>query len=518
MLEKRPKNDNAPSFIVHQKFLYLSPPQSSLCQFFEECQNLFIFEPLIIKHIEADLDYNGKKKKKLRIRDRIWIASHTKSFAGMEDLNPEIKTENLKLSGGCPRMDAHMVYIFLMLRGYYGGTKNKDMQLLLMESKSIELMLSYYGIKNLPGLSTISENINAVSNETRQFIFDAQIRMIINESLDNFSELTIDSTSVKANSVWPKDSELLTGLVCRTFHRGKQLHKFGMTDMSERRFPTIIKTLKQLNKGIQLSIGKPKGKCKRKRLYRKLLRECGHAHKAFVKEMKKINKEFDELDIAPSQRQRLIRLLEWIEEDLLWMPRIMEYCAKRIDSEELTPSKDKKLSLSDRTAGYIKKGNREEVIGYKPQVCRSKNGFIPGLRVPHGNAADSAEFPRIAAESMERTGVIPEIISVDDGYANKKVREELLTMGVKIVSISGSKGKKIIGEEDWESEEYILARNNRSAIESLMFTIKYGFDFGQVRRRGLKNVTAELLEKVLAYNTHRIVEMRKQKFQERISS
>jgi hypothetical protein len=34
--------------------------------------------------------------------------------------------------------------------------------------------------------------------------------------------------------------------------------------------------------------------------------------------------------------------------------------------------------------------------------------------------------------------------SVDDGYSSQQGREELLSLGVKVVSIGGAKGKKII--------------------------------------------------------------------------
>jgi len=115
----------------------------------------------------------------------------------------------------------------------------------------------------------------------------------------------------------------------------------------------------------------------------------------------------------------------------------------------------------------------------------------------------------IILDAICRTQVIPDIISADDGYSNKAIRDYFLEKGVRIVSISGSKGKKIIGEEDWLSEDYVDARNNRSAVESLIFTIKYCFDFGRVMRRGIENVRAELLEKVIAYNFCRIVELRR---------
>ena len=78
-----------------------------------------------------------------------------------------------------------------------------------------------------------------------------------------------------------------------------------------------------------------------------------------------------------------------------------------------------------------------------------------------------------------------------------------------MVSVSGSKGKKIISTDDWDSAAYVTARRERSAVESLMSTIKSGFDFGQVMRRGAEPVRAELLEKVLAYNCCRMVEKKR---------
>ena len=82
------------------------------------------------------------------------------------------------------------------------------------------------------------------------------------------------------------------------------------------------------------------------------------------------------------------------------------------------------------------------------------------------------------------------------------------------MSINGSKGKKITPAADWDSEAYAVARDDRSAVESLMYTIKYGFDFGRVARRGLENVRAELLEKVLAYNFCRLATCRAAKDRE----
>jgi hypothetical protein len=47
-----------------------------------------------------------------------------------------------------------------------------------------------------------------------------------------------------------------------------------------------------------------------------------------------------------------------------------------------------------------------------------------------------------------------------------------------------------------------------------MFTIKNGFEFGELGRRGLEAVRDELLEKVLAYNGCRIILMKKRRREE----
>jgi hypothetical protein len=143
------------------------------------------------------------------------------------------------------------------------------------------------------------------------------------------------------------------------------------------------------------------------------------------------------------------------------------------------------MSLSDGSAAYIKKGSRNPVIGYKPQLVRSQNGFVTSLLVPQGNAADSIKLVPAICDSIKRTGVIAELVSTDDGYASAKGRDELRDMGVKDISISGAKGKKLTDPDDWDSEEYRDARRNRSAVESLMFTIKDGFAFGELGRRGI---------------------------------
>ena len=80
-----------------------------------------------------------------------------------------------------------------------------------------------------------------------------------------------------------------------------------------------------------------------------------------------------------------------------------------------------------------------------------------------------------------------------------------------MIRIHGSKGRALTARADWNSDENAWARDQRSAIESLIFTLKQGFDFGQVARRGLSAAHGELLEKALAYNLCHMVRVRLRK-------
>ena len=198
-----------------------------------------------------------------------------------------------------------------------------------------------------------------------------------------------------------------------------------------------------------------------------------------------------------------------IAEDLAAVEQAAHVCERRVMAEEKVPVAEKIISLSDSDASFIVKGGWNTVVGYRPQLARSGSGFVTGLVLPRGNAADSPHLVAMVKEQITNTGVIPSMASADDGYSSQEGREEVLGLGVKVVSISGAKGKKLIETQQWKSRPYRQARAERSAIESLVFTLKEGFEFGEMARRTHENVLAEMLEKVLAYNISQIIRVRK---------
>jgi hypothetical protein len=103
------------------------------------------------------------------------------------------------------------------------------------------------------------------------------------------------------------------------------------------------------------------------------------------------------------------------------------------------------------------------MVGYRPQLARSGNGFVTALVLPQGNAADRPHPVKMVKELITNTGVIPAVSSADDGYSSKQGLEEVQALGVKVVSISGAKGKKLFEPRQWKSKPYREARAERSA-------------------------------------------------------
>ena len=93
---------------------------------------------------------------------------------------------------------------------------------------------------------------------------------------------------------------------------------------------------------------------------------------------------------------------------------VIENCEARVVHELKVPMAAKKLSVSDIDVGFIAKGQRAPVIGYKPQVARSGAGFITGLLLPKGNAADSEQLVPMVDAVVRRTAVVHRVLSVDD--------------------------------------------------------------------------------------------------------
>jgi hypothetical protein len=492
-----------------RQLVFLTPIDSQLNDFLNEIHLIARFEPSIVERIDEDLDRHAKKKKLLRLADAQFLAGQTLDLPKLQLQLCELKVDDIELETGRPRTDAYIVYLFLMLRGFNGGCKDQQARLLLEESITLRLWLEHLGLQ-LPPASTLSENLNAVSNQTRALIHRVQLRYIIHQGLDDFQKSFIDSTAVEANTERPTDSTLLVRLIARVCTTGSNLHRWELPDMNQIGLLEQQEELRRMSQQIHFLNGKARGAAKRKKVYFQLLRRVRRLRKRLLRDLEAVRANLEgRADLLPSRRLMAEEALCLIGEDLAALEQAAHVCERRVMEEEKVPMAEKIISLSDSDASFIVKGGWNTVVGYRPQLARSGSGFVSALVLPRGNAADSRHLVAMVKEQITNTGVIPAMASADDGYSSQEGLEEVQRLGLKVVSISGAKGKKLIEARQWKSQPYRKARAERSAIESLVFTLKEGFEFGEMVRRSHENVLAEMLEKVLAYNISQIIRVRK---------
>ena len=185
--------------------LFQSIPDTDMSRLIGVTFALTKSHPDLIDRVERDLDARAIAKKKDRMNDQAWSQSRGTLLNGFDRGAAEDWLDDLELDGGRPRTPAIVIIMFLVLRGWFGGYKDRKVATVLAESQTIDICLTSLGCR-VPGASTLIDNVNAVSNATREAFLDAQIETAKNEGLDSFQKLTVDSTKVEANSAFPTDS------------------------------------------------------------------------------------------------------------------------------------------------------------------------------------------------------------------------------------------------------------------------------------------------------------------------
>jgi hypothetical protein len=489
--------------------LFLAAPvESDLLMFVQEAHRLVAAFPSLVALVAADLDAHGCRKKAVRLADTAWIAARTAALPGIASEAGVIDPAQLRLQQGRERTPAYVVLMAVLLRGYFAaGFKACNVATMMRESITLHLFFTNLGLK-MPGRSTLTELVNAVTNETRLRILDAQAADVLRLGLDDFSTMLQDSTHVEGNTVWPTDSRTMVALVARVLHVGARLASVRLPVIQSPKAQRHLDALIKLDREIDMSRGKGERARAWKRRYEKVLWRANRVRGLLADAVVQVEKALGSLDVRPSQKAVATRVVGRLRADVDALAKVILHCEARIHAELKVPMADKILSVSDPDVGFIAKGQREPVIGYKPQIARSGAGFITGLLLPKGNAADSGQLVPMVDEVVQRTTRVPRVLSLDDGYASNANVEAMKTRGIEVVSINGSKGRALTACAAWNSDDYADARDLRSAVESLMFTLKQGFDFGEVARRGLTAVYGELLEKALAYNLCQVVRKR----------
>ena len=499
------------------------PLISELDDFVEMTLKIAKRSPEILTRIEADQIALGLEKKKARLEDRQYIEGLT---ADLPNFSPEgdspVKPDSvpLTLHEGRPRMPSLLLLVFFFLRGWLKGPKAEVFRILVPESQTLKRLYDNLAV-DPPGLSTIADNINTISEETGQFCLRCQLDYAKDNNLDDFSKARADSTAVHANSVYPTESTLIKDFLKRAELGFQHLKKCEFLNLTTRvafvDAAKLIEDVELCSQIICMVSGKIGAKEKRLHNYKKIYSRVKRIEKKLIPLVESAEKKLQDTEIVPSKRKKLEAIIEQIKNDLENTTKIAKYSSDRIEFEKVTPTEDKILSTSDKSAAIIKKGDRDLVFGYRPQLAFSGKGLVTVAVIPEGNAADSGQIKNLVDQVEINTGVIPGIFTVDDGYINGPVREGFLKRAIEngidkpVYSVAGAKGKKALGDEIFYSPEYKAARSDRSAAEACISTLKCSYEYGEVKRRGIEAVRQEQLCKVLAYNTRKLIALERKK-------
>lgn len=504
--------------------LVSTPASSEFEEFVAMTRILADTHPKVLSLIQVDQIRHGRKKKELRLADQLHLEAMTGDFPDFvveASTAPEgASSAATELLQGRPRMDPFILFVFLMIRGWIGEPKSDMFRLLVPESHTLGLIYEQYEITP-PGLSTIAENLNTISEETLDYCLQCQLQYVADNELDNFDTIRIDSTSTHANAVFPTESELIKAFLERTLTGFKNLIKIGLINLTTRVAFTetveVVKEIAKFSQTICLVTGKKGAAEKRKENYNKIYTRIGRVEKRLSGLLAKSREVFDreKKTILPSVQSRIEKIINQIQIDIENAATIGEYSSRRINHDAVIEAHFKILSICDPNASMIIKGDRDVVFGYRPQIAFSGTGLITGILIPEGNAADSGQLDNILTEVKKNTRVIASKVTVDDGYANNPVRLKYIRQAQEngidevVFSVAGSKGKKALGEEVFYSTDYKEARRDRSAAESGIYTLKSNHEFGSNKRRGIKAVRLEHKTKALAYNNRKLIQLTK---------
>jgi hypothetical protein len=486
--------------------LFLSVPDTELAKTLDCGLEIVRRCPDILERITADQDVVAKRKKEERLAHRRWEASRTEPLPGLTPENPNPGSDQPDLGTGRPRMPALVAFFFLLVRGHYGSVTNREALERMRDSVTLRVWLGTLGF-SFPGATTVLENLNAVSNETRERILEAQLELALGEELDDFSTCIVDSTAVYGNTAWPNDGALIVKLLTRSFSLTQRLDLFGLDNFSTGWCPVRLERMRRHLFRINVARGRGVRR-KRKKHYRRLLNMALDVTDDLVVAAVRMYPAVQAADLPPRHRRLLDQAWDRITGDLREALRIIDCADRRVLKGEKVRGLERIVSVCDRDAAFIQKGNREAVLGYKAQIARSENGLVTALLLPEGNAADSGQLVPVAADVIRNTGRTPKAVVADDGYASAQGRTDLFEMNVETVCITGAKGRKLTSEEEWTAELFTELRKGRSAVESTIFVLKHIFALGCAARRGREEVRAELLEKTIAHNFCRIAYLR----------
>lgn len=391
---------------------------------------------------------------------------------------------------------------FVLARSFFTNCYGERGYGLMLENSSLQKCLSKLGLSKMPARSTLHEHLNFLSEETLDFINSSILSTVKNEGLDNFLWLTMDSTAIASVSTFPVDNNMLVRLLEKFYSSTTSLIDLRLEEKGWRSIinslplksaSNLMKDIINISKQISFAKGKKNARQIRTEGYHKL---CAKGEKLLAK-LSDIADRLDLSGLSKELQNNYFELYKTVDEKLYFVQKRFKI-AMPGDMGEIEP--ELLLSLSDEDAAFIKKGGRETIFGYRPNFARSQQGFITSVTLEAGNTSDTSVFISTIKDHQNQSGVLPAIVSTDDGYCSNDNLNKAIDMGIELVSFSGSKGKNLFGDEFWQEQPNRIIRDMRSNAEATISHFKNDYDMSRLSVGGISKVRKEILMRTITFN------------------
>ena len=377
-----------------------------------------------------------------------------------EDLIRGVKNPEVGARG----MSGDQVLRILILK-QMKGFSYEELHFHLMDSATYRTFCRFGTMEQVPGRSTLAENVKKVRAETLEQVNRQLLQHAKAAGVEKGRKVRIDATVVETNIHHPTDSSLLydgVALIARLLREAKQLCGYATwSDHSKRA------------KRRMLAVQNAGTKTKRLEAYRDLLKVArktlGYGEGALT-----------ELATASGPGAKLRAKLE---EAVLWLRAVIDQTERRVLHGETVPAEEKVVSFFEPHTDIIVKDRRETLYGHKITLTGGASGLILDAVIERGNPADSTRVVSMLERQQEIYGRAPRQASFDGGYASKANLSAAKLLGVQDVCFSKKRGLEV-ADMVRSSWVYRRLRNFRAGIEGMISYLKRAFNLDRCTWKG----------------------------------
>lgn len=398
--------------------------------------------------------------RELQVISRVLDAHPGMAEAVAEDLVRGVKNPETG-SRGMSGDQVLRVLILKQMKGY----SYEELHFHLMDSATYRTFCRFGVMEEVPGRSTLAENVKKVRAETLEQVNRLLLGHAKAAGVEKGRKVRIDATVVETNIHTPTDSSLLydgVALIARLLGEARELCGYALWSDHTKRA-----------KRRMLAVQNAGTATKRLEAYRDLLKVA----------RKTLGYGEGALEALASASGAGAKLRAKMKEAVDWLRAVIDQTERRVLRGETVPAEEKVVSFFESHTDIIVKDRRDTLYGHKITLTGGASGLILDVVVESGNPADSTRAVPMLERQREIYGRVPRQASFDGGYASRANLLQAQALGVKDVCFSKKRGLKI-AEMVRSTWVYRRLRNFRAGVEGMISYLKRAFNLDRCTWKG----------------------------------